>query len=271
MTLDAALVAELLLMGGIAGFLAGLLGVGGGMLQVPFLTWVLGRQGLDPSLVVKVAVATSLATILFTSISSMRAHHRHGAVRWAIVRDMAPGIVAGGLAGAALARWLPSAVMALAFAAVVGLAATRMWRPARPPVPGRELPTGLGLTGAGFGVGGVSALVGAGGAFMSVPYMVRGHVPMHHAVATSSALGFPIALAGTVGYVLAGWNLPGLLPLQAGFVDLPALGCIVCASVCTAPLGARLAHRMDVASLRRAFAVLLYVLAASMAWKGLVG
>lgn len=263
------LVAELLALGAFAGFLAGLLGVGGGMLMVPFVTWILSSRGVAPGLAVKMAIATSMATILFTSISSLRAHHRRGAVRWELVGRFAPGILAGSLlAGAGAFALLKGAVLATGFAVFVGFSATQMLLDKRP-APGRTLPGPLGLAGAGAGIGFLSGLVGAGGAFVSVPFMTWCNVPIHQAVATSAALGFPIALASTIGYVLAGWSLPAALPGAFGYLYLPALLCIASASVLTAPLGARAAHRLDVRQLKRVFALLLYALASYMLYKGL--
>lgn len=264
------LIAELLVLGGCTGFLAGLLGIGGGMLLVPFMTLLLSARGFPPDLVVKMAIATSLATICFTSMASVRAHHARGAVRWPVVKLLAPGIVVGSLLGAQVAKALPSHVLALVFAAFVGFSATQMLLDIKPTAH-RQLPGAAGMLGAGGAIGTVSALVGAGGGFISVPFMVWCNVSMHNAVATSAALGFPIALAGTVGYVAAGWSLDGMPAGAIGFIYLPALLIVSLASVVTAPWGARTAHRMNVRQLKRAFAVLLYLLAGYMLYKGLWG
>lgn len=263
------LVVELLALGAGAGFLAGLLGVGGGMVLVPFMTMLLTAKGFPPALIVKIAVATSLATICFTSLSSVRAHHARGAVRWEIVRRLAPGIVLGSLIGAQIAKALPAPLLAGLFAVFVGFSATQMLRGRGPQATTRALPSPGGLFAVGGGIGTVSSLVGAGGAFMSVPFMTWCNVPIHNAVATSAALGVPIALAGTLGYVIAGWDLHGLPPGTLGFIYLPALLVISAASVLTAPLGARTAHALDVRQLRRIFAVLLYAIAGYMFWRAL--
>lgn len=262
-----ALVAELLLLGAVTGFLAGLLGVGGGMMMVPFITWILTARGVESGMAVKMAIATSMATILFTSISSVRAHHRRGAVRWDLVRTLAPGLVAGGLlSGAGLFAVLKGRGLALVFALFIGHAAVQMLRN-RPPPPGRQMPGAAGQTAMGGLIGLVSGLVGAGGAFLSVPFMTRGNVPMRQAVGTSAALGFPIALANTAGYLVAGRSLAPVLPGAVGYLYLPALFIVAAASVSFAPLGARVAHRTDVARLKRVFAVLLFGLATSMLWR----
>ena len=258
------LIAELLAIGVISGFLAGLLGVGGGMMMVPFLTLILESQGVETGLAVKMAIATSMATILFTSLSSLRAHHGHGAVRWDLLRGLAPGIVAGGLAaGAGLFSLLKGQAMAGFFAAFVGVSALQMLR-GRKPTASRQMPGVAGQFGAGSAIGLFSGLLGAGGAFLSVPFMVRCNVPIRHAVGTSAALGFPIAAANTLGYVASGWSLGPALPGAVGYLYLPALVVIALASVTLAPVGARVAHRIDIGHLRRLFALLLFALAAYM-------
>jgi uncharacterized membrane protein YfcA len=269
LSIDALLATELLALGLATGFLAGLLGIGGGMLMVPFLTLVVSHRGAPASLAVKMAIATSMATILFTSLSSVRAHHARGAVRWDLVRGLAPGIVVGGLlAGGAAFALLKGAWLALRFAAFVGFSATQMLRRRRA-VPGRQMPGAAGQAAIGGVIGFLSGLVGAGGAFISVPIMTWCNVPIHNATATSAALGFPIALAGTVGYVIGGWSLPAALPGAFGYLYLPALLIVATVSVLAAPLGARVAHRLDTSQLRRVFALLLYALASYMFYNAL--
>ncbi len=269
--LDPTLIAELLLLGACTGFLAGLLGVGGGMLMVPFLTLIFSHRGIAPGLAVKMAIATSMTTILFTSVASVRAHHRRGAVRWDLVRQLAPGIVVGGLvSGAGVFSLLKGPALAVLFALFVGFSATQMLIN-RKPKPSRQMPGPLGAGAAGGVIGLVSGLVGAGGAFISVPFMTWCNVAMANAVATSAALGFPIALANTVGYLIAGWNLPPAAPGAVGYLMLPALAVIAAASVLTAPLGARRAHAMDTRQLKKVFATLLYGLASYMIWQAFAG
>lgn len=269
MHLDFTLVAELLALGICTGFLAGLLGIGGGMLMVPFMTLILSARGVDGALAVKMAIATSMATILFTSVSSVRAHHKRGAVRWDIVRTLAPGIVLGGLvAGAGVFSLLKGTTLALVFAVFVAFSATQMLLD-RKPAPTRQMPGTAGSLGAGGVIGFISGLVGAGGGFISVPFMAWCNVAMHNAVATSAALGFPIALANTVGYVIGGWSMPSPLPGALGYLWLPGLAVIAIASVTTAPLGARVAHAMNIKQLKKVFACTLYVLAAYMFYKSM--
>jgi uncharacterized membrane protein YfcA len=219
---------------------------------------------------VKMAIATSMATIVFTSLSSVRAHHARGAVRWNLARTLAPGIVAGGLlAGAGAFAVLKGQGLALIFTFFIGYSALQMLRD-RKPKPGRQMPGWLGQTAAGGGIGFLSGLLGAGGAFISVPFMTWCNVPIRQAVGTSAALGFPIAAASTLGYIIGGWRLPAALPGAVGYLYLPALLLIASASVVMAPLGARAAHGMDVSKLKRLFALLLLGLAAYMltqAWR----
>jgi uncharacterized membrane protein YfcA len=261
--MDPLLIAALLALGAAIGFAAGLLGIGGGMLTVPFMTLLFTLQKFPPEHIVHMAIATSLATIMFTSVSSVRAHHKRGAVLWPVAARLAPGILVGSLVGARLAGALPSKWLALFFAVFVGFSATQMLLD-RKPKPTRQLPGTAGMFGAGGAIGMVSAIVGAGGGFVSVPFMLWCNVRIHNAVATSAALGFPIAAAGTVGYVISGWQLTGTTPGAVGYVHVPALVILAAASVLTAPLGARVAHSLDTARLKRVFAMLLYLLAAYM-------
>ncbi len=269
--LDSILILELASLGLATGFLAGLLGIGGGMLIGPFMTIILSSLGVSADLAVKMAIATSMATIMFTSVSSVRAHHKRGAVRWDIVKGLAPGIVIGGaLASAGVFALLKGTALAIFFALFVGFSATQMFLDKKPK-PSRQMPGTGGQIAAGSLIGFLSGLVGAGGGFISVPFMVAHNISIINAVATSAALGFPIALANTMGYIFSGASLSHLPAHSLGYIWLPALGVIACCSVLTAPLGARMAHRLPVAKLKKIFAVVLYCLAAYMLWKGLTG
>jgi uncharacterized membrane protein YfcA len=269
MPFDTILIAELALLGLISGFLAGLLGIGGGMIMVPFLTMILSGRGVDPQLSIKMAIATSMATIVFTSVSSVRAHHKRGAVRWDVVKRLAPGIVLGAAIGSlGVFSSLKGSSLALFFAAFVGFSATQMFLDKKPS-PTRQLPGPTGLLGAGGAIGFVSGLVGAGGGFISVPFMTWCNVAIHQAVATSAALGFPIALANVTGYIISGFQLTNLPPYSLGYVWLPALLVIAVCSVTTAPLGASTAHKLPVKALKKVFAGILYLLAGYMLYRGL--
>lgn len=259
--LDAPLILGLALIGTVTGFLAGLLGIGGGMIMVPFVTMILTARGYPADYTVKAAVATSLATICFTSLSSVRAHNRRGAVLWPIVKVLAPGILVGSVLGAQIAVALPGKMLGIFFAIFVAFSATQMLLN-RKPKPSRTMPGPLATFGVGNVIGLLSALVGAGGAFVSVPFMTWCNVKIHDAVGTSAALGFPIALAGTAGYIWAGMGMEQMPPGSFGYLYLPGLAIIATASMLLAPVGARTAHRMDIAPLRRVFAFVLYGLAA---------
>ena len=268
--MDWTIVPALALLGSCTGFLAGLLGIGGGMVLTPFLTMLLGSAGIPPEHIVHVAIATSRSTIFFTSISSVRAHAKRGAVLWRVVGCAAPGILVGALIGAQITGMLSTFWVGLIFASFVCFSATKMFMKSTP-VPSRMLPGRGGLFGAGTVIGLISALVGAGGGFISVPFMTYCNVRIHNAIGTSAALGFPIAAAGTLGYVISGWqveSLPGW-PVMLGFVHLPALFSVAAMSILTAPLGARVAHALDTRPLKRIFACLLYTLAGYMLWKAL--
>jgi uncharacterized membrane protein YfcA len=259
---------SLLVLGAVAGFMAGLLGIGGGMILVPFLTLLFGWQHMPDDLIVHAAIATSMTSILFTSISSVRAHQRAKAVRWNIVWAMAPGLIIGGLlAGGAVFAALHTGYLAIFFALFVGYSGYSMLRNTKPK-PTRQMPGMAGTSAAGAGIGFISGLVGAGGGFLSVPFMIWCNVPLRNAVATSAALGFPIALANSAGYIYSGLRESGGTPGMIGFIYWPALIALIVTSVPTAPVGAYMAHRLPVATVKRIFAILLFALAIYMAWKG---
>ena len=270
MPIEPLLILELAALGLVTGFLAGLLGIGGGMIMVPFISAILSGRGVEPGLAVKMAIATSMATIIFTSVSSVRAHHKKGVVRWDIVKALAPGIVLGAMvASLGVFALLKGASLYFVFAAFVAFSGSQMFLDKKPS-PTRQLPGTAGLLGAGGVIGALSGLVGAGGGFVSVPFMTWCNVAIHNAVATSAALGFPIALANVVGYVIAGQGLQGVPPYSFGYLWLPALVVIASCSVLMAPLGARAAHALPVKKLKRAFAVVLFTLAIYMLYKGIV-
>jgi len=271
MTIEPLLIAELALLGVGTGFLAGLLGIGGGMLMVPFLTIIMGHRGVSADLAVKMAIATSMSTIIFTSIASVRAHHKRGAVRWDIVKRLAPGIVIGSLIGSlGVFSLLKGTALAIFFALFVGFSATQMFLDKKPK-PSRQMPGTAGQLTAGGVIGFVSGLVGAGGGFISVPFMTWCNVAIHNAVATSAALGFPIAVANVAGYIASGQSVQGLPAGSFGYIWLPALVAIAVTSFLVAPLGAKAAHSLPVSKLKRVFGSILYLLAAYMLWKGLNG
>jgi len=269
MPFEISLILSLCLLGLTSGFLAGLLGIGGGMIMVPFITAILSSRGVGAELSIKMAIATSMATIVFTSVSSVRAHQKRGAIRWDLVKSLAPGIVLGAaIASVGVFSILKGSALALFFALFVSFSATQMFLDKKP-APSRAVPGQLGLIGAGSVIGFLSGLVGAGGGFISVPFMTWCNVAIHNAVATSAALGFPIALANAVGYVVGGAGVADLPPYSLGYIWLPALVVIASCSVLTAPLGAAAAHKLPVKKLKRLFASILYLLAAYMLYRGL--
>jgi uncharacterized membrane protein YfcA len=252
-----------LLLGSIAGLVAGLLGVGGGLIIVPALVFLLNLQGIESMHVVHLAVGTSLATIVITSVSSTWAHHRHGAVQWSVFARLAPGIVIGALLGAVIADLMSATLLRRVFGVFELLVAVQMLTGARPDAH-RRVPGTAGMLVAGGGIGAVSSVVGIGGGTMTVPFLVWCNVAMRQAVATSAACGLPIAIAGACGYILTGWNESGLPEWSSGYIYWPAFAGIVSMSIIFAPLGAVLAHRLPVASLKRVFALLLLVIGVKM-------
>ncbi len=245
------------------GFFAGLLGVGGGGIMVPVLTTMFVAQGFPRDTVVHLALGTSMAAIVMTSIASLRAHHRHGAVRWDIVRQITPGILIGTFGATFVASRVASEPLAIFFACFMAYVSLQMLANVKPK-PTRELPGPAGMGAVGVGIGGVSALVAIGGGSLSVPFMTWCNVKVQHAIGTSAAIGLPIALAGTLGYLVNGWGAAGMPALSFGFVYLPALVLVGITSFYTAPLGASVAHRLPVATLKRIFAAVLMLLCARM-------
>jgi len=255
--------AAYLALGAFVGFFAGLLGVGGGGIMVPLLTTLFAAQGVPPEHLVHLALGTSMAAIVITSMSSLRAHHAHGAVRWDIVKGIAPGVMLGTFGGTFIASRVPTLPLAIFFACFMAYVSVQMILNVKPK-PSRQLPGAAGLTGVGGLIGIVSALVAIGGGSLSVPFMTWCNVKMQNAIGTSAAIGLPIALAGALGYLINGWGSGGLPEWSFGFVYLPALIAISAVSSFTAPVGARLAHRLPVATLKKIFAAVLMLLSAKM-------
>ena len=260
----------LLAAGAFAGVVAGLLGIGGGLVLVPVLFHLLGHVGVADAVRIKVAVGTSLATIVATAWSSASAHWRRGNVDAAFLKSYGPVIVAGVLAGTALASQLRGPVLTAIFAAVACVLAVQIalgnpdWKL------GERPPGGLGRVLIGGTIGVLSALMGVGGGTMTVPLMTMYGSPVHRAVGTAAAMGFIIGVPGAAGFIAGGWGHADLPPYSLGFVSLIGLALIVPTSVACAPLGARLALRLDRTVLRRVFAAFLTVTAARMIWS-LVG
>ena len=254
-----------LLMGLFVGFFAGLLGIGGGLILVTLMVYVFTLQGFPADRMLHLALGTSITSIVFTSISSLRAHRKHGAVRWDILRVTAPGLVVGTLLGTAVADQLKSKYLAVFFVIFVYYSAVQMITNAKPK-PTRQLPGKAGMTTVSVIVGAISSLVGVGGGVMTIPLMSLCNVPMRQTIGTSAALGLPIAVAGTVGFIATGLGKDHLPALSLGYVYLPALVGIVIGTFVTVPWGARVAHNMPVTRLAKIFAVILFILATRMLW-----
>ena len=249
--------------GAAVGFFAGLLGIGGGAIMVPLLVMLFEAQGLPKDHVLHLAVGTGMASILFTSLSSMRAHASRGVVRWDLALALTPGILLGGLLGSALTVWISTKVFATLFTGVVFIAATNILID-RKPRPSRALPGALGSMLVGVVISFVSSLAALGGAFLTIPFALYCNVPMLQAIGTAAIVGFPIALAGSIGFIATGWGQSGLPSYSIGYVYLPGMLGIALASVLTAPVGAAVAHHLPTKRLKQVFSVLLYALAATM-------
>ncbi|HEX5612608.1 MAG TPA: sulfite exporter TauE/SafE family protein [Burkholderiales bacterium] len=248
-----------------AGFLAGLLGIGGGMVIVPGLVFVYTAKGFPEPHLMHLALATALTTIVFTSASSVRAHHRYGAVDWPVARAMVPGMMFGAFCAAFAAGYIASRPLAILFTVFLVYAATQMLIDVKPRA-ARQLPQPAGLFGVGAVIGGLSSVLAVGGAFLSIPFLAWCNVPLKRAIGTAAANGFPIALAGSIGYVMQGLRIEDLPSGSFGYLYLPAFAFIVVASMLTAPLGARLTHRLPIRKLRAVFALMLYAFALRMAF-----
>lgn len=252
-----------LLLGCIVGFFAGLLGIGGGTLIVPVLTALFLHQGLPSASIVHIALGTSMASIVITSMVSLLAHHRKQGVLWSVVRSMVPGVLLGTFVGTFLVARLSAEFLAIFFTLFLLLVATQMFLN-KQPAPARTLPGIYGLTAVASLIGMVSALVAIGGGALTVPYLVWCNTPVKKAIGTAAALGFPIALAGTIGYIMHGWNeLPGQ-SLMLGYVNIPAVASISIATFFTAPIGAACVHRMPTAVIKKIFAVFTLLLGLKM-------
>ncbi|WP_373018496.1 sulfite exporter TauE/SafE family protein [Thiomicrorhabdus sp.] len=248
--------------GAFVGFAAGLLGIGGGLIIVPVLTSVFAYF-LETEQIIHLAIGTSLATILITSLSSVKAHHGHEAVRWDLVKQLVIGVLIGAFLGGWSSQFVASNILGYLFATMEVLIALNMLL-AMKPSPHREIPGLAGNTFAGIGIGSLSSLVGIGGGTLTTPYLVWNNVSMHQAIATSSAVSLPVAFAGTFGFLIGGLNAADLPAYATGYIYWPAFIGIVIASVFTAPLGAKLAHQLPVSLLKRGFGIFLLILAAKM-------
>ena len=245
--------------GAAAGLFAGLLGIGGGAVMVPALLLLLPAFDMGGTWTAHQAVATSLATVVAAGSASALSHHRRGAVQWVLVRRLVPSLLAGAACGALVAGWLPGLWLKRLFGLFLLASGARMLLARPASTKPRPLPDNRLLSAGGAGIGALSAVLGIGGGIMIVPYLARHGVALRNAVATSSACGVPLALAGSIGFVLSGWGRGGLAPHSLGFVLWPAVLAIAAAAMPMANVGARLAHRLPTVALRRVFALFLLV------------
>ena len=252
-----------LLLGSVSGLFAGLLGVGGGLIIVPVLIFLFALQGIDNSVIAHAAVGSSLATIIATSVSSARAHHRHGAVDWHFVKKVATGLLAGALVGAWLAGQMDTLMLKRVFGVFVILVSVQIFL-GKQPKSETALPSLPVLTFTGAVIGMISGVVGIGGGSMTVPYLTWHGRSIRNAVATSSACGLPIAIAGFFGFLLVGWENTSMPGMSSGYVYWPAVVIISAISIVTAPIGAQLAHKLPVLILKKIFAVLLFVIGSKL-------
>ncbi len=252
-----------LLLGTVTGLLAGLFGIGGGLIIVPVLVYLFTLQGFPLEAMMQMALGTSLATISVTAIASIWGHQRHRAILWPVCARLTPGIVLGAALGVAFAESVGSDALRYVFVVFVLLIALQMILGLQPP-PSRGLPGAAGMTAAGTGIGGLSMLVGIGGGTLTTPFLLWCNTPLRNAIATSAACGLPIAVAGTLAYMIAGLGVVDLPQGNTGYIHWPAAAAIAAASVLTAPLGAHLTHTLPVKLLKRLFALLLIAVAVRM-------
>lgn len=252
-----------LLLGACTGLLAGLFGIGGGLIIVPALVFILANQDVNPAALMQIALGTSLATIIVTALASIYGHQRHRAILWPVCARLTPGIVIGAALGVAFAEFIGSDALRVVFAVFVILIALQMLFGLKPPA-SRALPGAAGMTTAGTGIGGMSMLVGIGGGTLTTPFLLWCNTPLRNAIATSAACGLPIAIAGTLAYMIVGLGTEGLPAGSTGYIHWPAVIGIAAASIVTAPLGAHLTHTLPVPLLKRLFALLLVAVALAM-------
>lgn len=252
-----------LLLGTVVGFMAGLLGIGGGGIMVPVLTSLFLAMNMPLERVVHLALGTSMASIIFTSLSSLRAHHFKQAVIWRVVKGITPGILLGTFVATFIVAQASALYLAVFFSVFMAFVAIQMFRDKKPQAH-KKVISNLQLFWVGNGIGAISALVSIGGGSLTVPYLVSHNINIKKAIGTSAAVGFPIALTGSVGYVINGWSHTSMDTFAAGFVYLPAVFLISISSILTAPLGVKLAHYLPVKQLKKIFALLLILLSVKM-------
>ena len=252
-----------ILLGSFVGFMAGLLGVGGGGILVPLLVTIFTQQGMAAKSVVHMALGTALACMILSSISSTRAHANRGAVVWKVAAGMAPGIMLGTLLTTYIAASINGVYIAAFFAGFMAIVAIQLfanWKPK--PGPTHTHVAELFLAGAG--IGSISALAAVGGGFLSMVYMAYKNLDLKKAIGTSAALGFVIAITGTLGYSLNGWSETVGEPFALGFIYVPAFIAVSLSSIAAAAYGAKWAHRLPDSFLRKLLGVISLILSIKM-------
>lgn len=261
----------MLAIGGVAGIVAGLLGVGGGIVLVPAFYYTFSNLGYDSSQIMQICVATSLATIVVTSIRSVISHSKKGAVEWDVLRLWGAGIVVGAILGVLIAKEMKSETLMIVFGIIGILVGLYMafgrndWRL------GGEMPSGWVRILISPIIGFLSVLMGIGGGSFGVPLMTLYGITIHRAVATAAGFGFIIALPSVVGFMLVGWDVSGKPPYTIGYVNIPAFIIIVMMTLVTAPIGVRIAHSLNPKPLKKIFAVFIMIMAINMLRKALMG
>jgi uncharacterized protein len=249
----------------VSGVLAGLFGIGGGMVIVPVLVFLFTAHGLPTELVMIMAIATSLATIILTATSSVLAHHRLGSVLWDKVFKLVPGIILGAILGAVVAGYINAGFLKAIFILFLLYVGIQMALDVKPKTGAADYSSKIDFWVAGA-IGLLSSLLGIGGGTLTVPYLVHCRYPMRNAVAIASACGLPIAVAGTISYMVLGMNVPNLPEWSFGYVYLPSFFSVSLGSVFTAPFGAKLAHKLPAQQLKRYFSLLIFILAVKLMW-----
>ncbi|MCB1189885.1 MAG: sulfite exporter TauE/SafE family protein [Leptospiraceae bacterium] len=252
-----------MIIGSIVGLLAGMFGVGGGVIIVPFLTMTFTSLNFSPEIISHLALGTSMGSILFTSVSSFTAHHRHGSVYWDAVFKIVLGILIGTFMGSFVVSMLSTLYLQIIFIVFEFYIATYILLDIKAS-PSRSLPGRVGMSIAGYLIGFISSLVGIGGGILSTTFLTWCNVNIQKAIGTSAAIGFPIALAGSLGYIINGWGIAQLPEYSLGFVYLPALGGLIITGMLFAPVGANIANKLPVKKLRKLFALFLYVIGFKM-------
>lgn len=261
--LDAETVLVFVLLGTFVGFAAGLFGIGGGGIMVPVLTTFFLKHNISNEQVMHLALGTSMMSIVATSFSSFRAHHAKKGVRWDIFYKMVFGVVLGTFLSTFIASSLSSFYLAIFFTVLMIFVAIRMALNIQPKHDTKE-PSNFNLFWAGTIIGAISAMMSVGGGAYTVPYLTSHNIDIKKAIGTSAAIGFPIALSGTLGYMVNGWSETSISSLQIGYIYLPAVIIVSICSAFTAPYGVRAAHTLQSVTLKRLFALLLIGLSIKM-------